>query len=352
MDGKPKILIASILKPVDDVRLYYKFGQSLAQTNKYEVNIIGFVSKKALTDENIKTYPIFFFGRLSIKRVFAPIKFLVYTIKVKPKVLIVSTPELLIVSLLYKIIFGSKIIYDVQENYTMNVTYGTNYPPIVKQLIKNAISLSEWVSSYFIDYYFLAEKVYQQQLKFIRNRPAITILNKAIKPIDWHIKGSNFMDKSKAIKLIISGTIGDTYGTLSGIEFFQQFKKHYRQASLTIIGYSANSSFLREVKHLCQSDTSIKLITANVPINHKHIIEEIKKSDLALMPYELNDNLSSRIPTKLYEYLAYGVPMLIPNNAQWLEILNTHKAGFAVDFVTPNMADCIINLITIDLLHH
>lgn len=48
MDDKIKILIASVLKPADDVRSYSKIGQSLAQTNKYEVNIIGFDSKRKM----------------------------------------------------------------------------------------------------------------------------------------------------------------------------------------------------------------------------------------------------------------------------------------------------------------
>ena len=43
---KKKIVIASVLKPVDDVRAYWKLSQSMAKTNKYEVNIIGNDGKK------------------------------------------------------------------------------------------------------------------------------------------------------------------------------------------------------------------------------------------------------------------------------------------------------------------
>jgi hypothetical protein len=35
-------VLTSILKPVDDTRMFEKFGVSLGQTNKYDVNIIGF----------------------------------------------------------------------------------------------------------------------------------------------------------------------------------------------------------------------------------------------------------------------------------------------------------------------
>ena len=45
-------LIASILKPVDDTRLYEKLGKTIGQTTKYRVNIIGFVTKKLPQDSS------------------------------------------------------------------------------------------------------------------------------------------------------------------------------------------------------------------------------------------------------------------------------------------------------------
>jgi hypothetical protein len=46
---KTKVVIASILKPIDDSRMYEKFGLSLEQANEYEINIIGFASKNIPT---------------------------------------------------------------------------------------------------------------------------------------------------------------------------------------------------------------------------------------------------------------------------------------------------------------
>ena len=62
---KPQILvIASVLKPVDDVRMYKKFGKSLARTGKYAVNIVGFQTQATLDDAAIRFHPLFGFSRL------------------------------------------------------------------------------------------------------------------------------------------------------------------------------------------------------------------------------------------------------------------------------------------------
>ncbi|PTB91175.1 hypothetical protein C9994_16025, partial [Marivirga lumbricoides] len=178
MDTKIKILIASVLKPVDDVRAYQKIGRSLAQTNKYDVNIIGFNSKMINKAENISFHPIFNFKRNSISRIKASWKYYKAYIKVKPKLIIVSSPELLIVNYIIRILFGTKILYDVQENYRLNLKYSHAYSSKIKPILSLGIKSIEWMSRYFVSGYLLAEEVYVRQLPFLKNRPYEFIFNK------------------------------------------------------------------------------------------------------------------------------------------------------------------------------
>ena len=99
--ANPIIVVASVLKPVDDVRLYEKFALSLGQTNKYDINIIGFSTKNTPSQSNIKYYPIFKFRRMSIHRVLAPINYWICLRKLQPDLIIVTTAELLPVSCIY-----------------------------------------------------------------------------------------------------------------------------------------------------------------------------------------------------------------------------------------------------------
>lgn len=336
MDDKIKVLITSVLKPADDVRSCYKIGQSLAQTNKYEVNIIGFDSKKKSDIKNILLYPIFNFQRNSIKRIFAPILILKKYLQLKPQLIIVNTPELLWVISIIKIIFGTKFIYDIQENYLFNIRQNQIYSGFNKLVALGYIKLNEKIAQHLADGFFLAEGSYEQQLQFIHNRPYIKLLNKTALELNSDYKSIKY-SMNDAIKFVYSGTIGAEYGTLEAIKFCEKLHQSNKKITLIIIGYSPDYKYFKEVKNLVTNKPYIQLKTDNKPIPQSQIIAEIKKSDIALLPYQLNPNISLRFPTKIYDYLALQKPMIIPPNQTWKAYLDQYKAGICVDFLNPDM---------------
>lgn len=332
MDTKIKILIASVLKPVNDVRAYQKIGRSLAQTNKYDVNIIGFNSKMMNKAENISIYPIFNFKRSSISRLTASWKYYKTFLKVKPQLIIVSSPEILLVSYFIRIIFGTKILYDVQENYRFNLKYSNVYSASFKPIISFAIKSIEWLSRYFVSGYLLAEEAYIYQLPFIKHKPYQLVLNKVIEINHRsNVKPLNFPAGS-ALSLIYSGTIGKEYGTVEAIQFCKNLHKKNEKISLIIIGYSSDYKYLNKIKKSITSSDYIKLIGGDKPVAHESIIEEIERADMAIMPYEINENIGSRIPTKFYEYIALNKPMIIPDHKLWLNMLDEYPAALSLNF--------------------
>lgn len=347
MDGKIKIIIASLLKPIDDTRAFEKIGRSLAQTNKYDVNIIGFESKKTRSEKNISFWPIYSQNRKHLRRLFAPLRLLKICHKVKPQVLIVNTPELLLVSYVNKIIFGTKIIYDIMENYEMNLAYDTIYPKWQKPILHLYLRLVQGLSRYFVSHYFLAERIYAEQLTFIKKGKCTIIENKAI--VDrTHLqaRANNSQINRKERSFIISGTLGKTYGTLAGIQFFKAISSYLPNSTLHIIGYSADSAYKRLLIDKCNSLKNIRLTIANHPIEHELILEAIQQADIGILPYAINDNVKNRIPTKFYEYAALQLPFLIPENEPWLKFITKYNAGITVNFnqgVNYELAQKIIN---------
>src|SRR5687768_5179462 len=91
---KSTIVIASVLKPIDDSRMYEKIGLSLACTGQYDVHIIGCESS-AIQNSKAKQHPIKKFRRVSLGRLMAPWRILFKTLSLKPDVFIIATHELL-----------------------------------------------------------------------------------------------------------------------------------------------------------------------------------------------------------------------------------------------------------------
>ena len=332
MDTKIKILIASVLKPVDDVRSFQKIGRSLAQTNKYAVNIIGFKSKKINKYENISFHPIFNFNRTSIYRLTASWKYYKEYIKVKPEIVIVSSPELLLVNYLIRILYGTPILYDVQENYTQNLKHGSSYPYLLKPILLTLLKAIEQSSRFFISGYILAEETYKEELSFIRGKKYTIIENKVLKPDRVSRSHPVSIDTKRSINMIYTGTIGKEYGTIDAIELVKKLHSINPNFALTITGYSADIQYLESVKQSIKSHSYIELVGGDHPVPHPEIIKIIEQSDMAILPYHINTNLKNRKPTKFYEYLAYNKPMLISQNAKWEEMLDAYPAALFLDF--------------------
>lgn len=337
MERKIVVLIASILKPVNDVRSFEKIGQSMAQSNKYAVNIIGFKSKNSTSYKNISFHPLTPFSRISIGRFMAHFKTMAIAFKVKPQLFIVNTPELLWVSLIIKILFGSKIIYDIQENYQKNILHSGVYPRYIRKLVSWLVGLVEKASKYWVSAYFLAEKIYKNQLTFINNKPNVTLENKAHKTLLNNNLTQVTFSQNQPLKLVYTGTIGHGYGTLSSVKFFKNLLSLNTQHHLTIIGYAANAQYLQLVKHQIAETPNITLITDVGPVPHEEIIAHLNQADLLLLPYESTKNIEGRIPTKMYEALALKKPMICSNNTVLNDFMEHYKAGITIDFETSDI---------------
>lgn len=335
---KKRIAITSVLKPIDDPRNYKKIGISLAETNKYEVNIIGHACKNTPTHPKIKFHPVFKFKRLSFKRIFVSWKIYKTLIKVKPDIIIVNTHELLLVTLLYQIIFGSKIVYDVQENYYQNIRQTQAFPPVLKQLVALYVRAKEWLASPFVDLFLLAEKCYLHELKFtVRN--AEIIENKFVSKEFYSIQSP----KSHSFRFVYTGTIAEEYGIFDALHFIRALTQYVPNLHFTIAGYCHSPHTLKQLKKETRKHAYINLIGDGELLPHNEILNVINESDFAVLPYRLNTYYSQRIPTKIYECLSLKTPMIVRDNPAWNSLFEEFDAFVITDF--RNVDKALVELI-------
>ncbi len=324
---------------MNDVRSYHKIGRSLAQTNKYDVNIIGFKSKKINKAENISLHPIYNFQRNAFSRIKASWKYYKLYLKVKPQIIIVSSPELLLVNYFIRILFGTRILYDVQENYVGNIKFGSTYNSLIKPLLILGIRSVEWISRYFVSGYLLAEEVYTEQLSFIHGKKYEVISNKTLLKVEYNKETPFKIELNRAVKIVYSGTIGKEYGANEAVNFCRSLHEINTNIQLLIIGYSSDSQHLKSLKQSIALLPYVQLKGGDYIVPYEEITTELGNADMAIMPYKLNKNLNQRIPTKFYECLALRIPMIIPDNPYWKSILKPYSAAISVDFNRPEPMD-------------
>lgn len=326
---KKKIVIASVLKPVDDTRMFEKFGLSLSQTNKYDVNIIGFSSKNIFSRAEVDVHPLFKFKRLSAGRVRAPWKFFRKLLQLKPEIVIVNTAELLLVSTAYRIIFGGKLLYDVQENYFRNILYTGNFPAVVRPLLAFPVRGVEWLTRPWVDHYILAEKLYEQEFFFSKGKS--TVVENKYKRITLR-NTTSIPAKTGKIRFLYTGTIAENYGIFHAIRFTNNISLIEEKIELIIIGYCAHEKTLARLKREIMPCSHISLIGGDTPVPHQDIVQAICEADFGLLPYQPDKSIENCFPTKIYEYMAHRLPLLIQDHAPWSRFCNRHKAGIAFDY--------------------
>ncbi|MEM6525982.1 MAG: glycosyltransferase [Bacteroidota bacterium] len=332
--SETKVVLASVLKPVDDSRTYEKIGYSLSQTKKYEVNIIGFEAKNiTLVLPNINLYPAFNFNRLSVRRVIAPFTCLKYYLNSRPDVIIFNTHELILVSVLYKLLFGTRLCYDVRENYYRNIKYGKGFPSVFRGLLAGYVRAKEYLSRSWIDHYFIAEENYEKEFIFTLKKSTV-IQNKF-----HNIHGVSKVKKRGYTNLIFSGTLGETTGIFQAIDLAKSLHKIEPNIQLKIMGRAAQKSTLTKIKKEIENYSWISLIGGDILVNHSLIIEAISKADLGLICYPKNKSTEGSIPTKLYEYLALELPILLEHNPSWEQVCSPYSASVNINFTNFNPQD-------------
>jgi glycosyltransferase involved in cell wall biosynthesis len=321
-EKKKTIVIASILKPVDDTRMAEKIGRTLAELNHVDVFVIGYPAFAKISGLN--TIELNRFGRLSLKRIFAAWQVLIHVLRIHPKVLIVTTHELLVIALIARLFKGCKLIYDVQENYYRNIKFTKTFPVIIRDLLALYVQTKEIVTSTFFDHYLLAEQSYARELNFI-GRKFTVIENKVVRP------DSIMTDGRDPYALLFSGTLAESTGVFVAINIADKLHEVDSRFTLTIIGFCAKKSELARLHQALSSRPFVRLVGGVELVPHSQIIDKIRTCGAGIIAYPDNPSTVTSIPTKLYEYLGYELPILLTPNPSWEAVCAPLKAAYIFD---------------------
>ncbi len=337
---KRTILIASVLKPVDDTRAFGKLGVTL-EKHGYRVHLVG-RSGSPPASPNLTCHSLGSFGRMSWRRVFAPLQVLVKVLQVKPDVLIVTTHELLIVAIINRIIFGRLFIYDIQENYAANIRFGDAFSALLRGVIAGWGRLTERLAAPLAAGFWLAEKCYRTQLNFLPAGRVWVIENKARKPSQ--VPARKPLNKN-ALSLLFTGTMSGSTGLWYALDLARSLRQVSPGLTLHLAGYCARQSELDRLREELKRLDYITLEGGDTLVPHTRVLELIGQKDIGLVLNPVSPINEHRIPTKLYEYAAYRLPILVTRHRPWVEFVHFYQAGVAVDLRYPDPEKLIESLI-------
>lgn len=323
-----KIVLASVLKPSDDPRMYKKIGKTLAKQG-YEVHTIGSARTSAREETGVTPHDVFRFGRLSIRRALVLFPFFRILLRLKPDLLIVCTFELLPAACLYKLLYRIKIIYDIQENYLKNILHTDVFPKLLRLPLALFVRIRELIHTPFFNGFIFAERCYAREMPFIPKSKSITLEN----TFEGKGRETGRDAARKKRHFLYSGTISEHYGIREAFSFIQKLYKTDPSVSLTVVGVCSVPKLFKELKETTDACAFIDFRVQETPVPHEAILEAAAQADVGLLPYRPNAATAPRIPTKMFEYMAYTLPMVVQEkNSFWEGLCSPHKAAIFIDF--------------------
>lgn len=342
--SEKRILIASLLKPVNDTRMFEKIGLSVSKLSGTQVHVVGYEAPLPLAPPNMHFHPVFNFNRLSFGRLKAQKTYQRLLKSIHPELLIVCTHELLEISRKYCRKYGAKLIYDVQENYALNLTSQRNYPLPARAFLANLVRKTEKKAAPVVSHFLLAERSYAEELTFLQQGKYSFLENK-YKPETAYTSPVTPVKLAQGpLGLLYSGTIAALYGVFDAVALAEQLHALDESIRLTIIGYCADSQTLQQLRNLITNKSYIRLIGGDTLVPHAQILQAISQSHVGLLPYHPNPSTEKCIPTKLYEYMAYALPMLVQHNPLWQSMVDANNAGSMIDFKSACPSEVLLRI--------
>ncbi|MBX0289791.1 glycosyltransferase [Hymenobacter sp. HSC-4F20] len=332
------ILLASVLKPLDDTRMLGKFGRTLASRSGTVVHVAGRQAPTpASLPTTLRTHTLLKGTRLSLDRLRAQGRYWRLLRELQPQVVFVHAPELLPLTVLWQVLGrGRRFVYDVRENYALNILTQQVYPAWARRLLAGLVRRLETLAARRAAAVLLAERSYAEELPFARPERTLLLENK-YQPYPSEAPISAFPRRLPAphepLHLVYSGTVSELNGVWEAIRFTQHLRTAWPLAHLTIVGACQQPGLLpRLLAAVRESQGAVTLIGGAGLVPHAEVVDTMQRSHLGLLPYRPHPSTARCVPTKLFEYLAHGLPLLVPPNPLWQKLTEQHGAGLTFDF--------------------
>lgn len=233
----------------------------------------------------------------------------------------IHDPELIPLAYVLKRETGASIVYDMHEDYRW-------HGPVEGRVIRG---VERWCFRW-VDHVILAESSYRSiveegsvEATFVGNymRPRN---NASPSPPPRNKPGDPF-------RLLYTGVVGASRGLFHMIDVVDSFRVAGRDAVLNVVGICnfksqrqrAEASIDQRNLHHC-----IQRVGWDSYVPAADMVSYYQAADVGLALFDPEPNYVHSTPTKFFEYLHFGLPILCSDFPRWRQFIEQHKCGAVV----------------------
>jgi glycosyltransferase involved in cell wall biosynthesis len=302
-----------------DTRIFYRMCRSLSSI--YTVHLIA-VHEKEETKEGIHIIPFKRYHSRNFRMAFAWLHMFFKALKTKAKIFHLHDPELIPCGMLLKMM-GKKVILDIHENIAEDIF---DKPWIRNQnwAYKVFHIFEKWACKNF--FILLAESSYEKRYKKLNAKYEVVQNFCDTKFFTPFVK-TEYQHK---LNLFYIGIILENRGILQICEVLNKLNQEGYQANFHCVG-ELYSDLEKKIKNLpyYQSIENQLHFYGRLPLDEGY--KMAKDMDIGLCIIWPMNNSRESYPTKLFEYMAVGLPILTSNFDLYKKTVEDNFCGVCID---------------------
>jgi len=322
-----------------DVRIFHKQARTLAQSG-WDVTLIAPSDRPAQEVDGVRILGLPRAPRW--RRPLNWLRALRLALRHRADVYHIHDPELLLIAPLIRVWAGRPLIYDAHEILSRNVRLKEWLPAVVRPWLGYLAGLGEGLLSRATSAVICVTGPQFELYERIRGRPPI-LLVRNYPWRDYH--GDATAVKREPVVIFVGGLTG-ARGVTVLLQAFASVAAQVSSAQLWLVGPAEPPSYetlMRE--RLVESGlTGVVKLFGRVPF--PQVRELLSQSAVGVVTYLPLGDYSQSLPTKLFEYMATGLPCVCSNIPLWADIVEQAACGLIVDPTDASaVAEAIIHLL-------
>lgn len=315
----PRVAILTSVHPWNDPRIFLKEAASLAAAG---LNVT-LVAEREMDDviDGIKLLAIPPARNRWERMMLSPLRILVRARNAQ--IVHFHDPELIPAGLLFKLL-GKRIVYDVHEDLPRTVEYKYWIPRPLRRIVARITEIIESVSAHFFDLIVAATPTIgarfpPQKTVVVQNFPILSELT-VPDPVPYMTRRSRF---------IYVGSVSSDRGAIQMVDAITQIRDPC--AELLIVGNCSPAQLLEEMK---SRDHGGHMRYVGYK-GRKEIGELLTSARVGIVALQPKQNYLYSFPTKLFEYMSAGLPVIASDFPIVREIVDADGLGLLVEPTDP-----------------
>jgi len=232
----------------------------------------------------------------------------------------VHDPELLPVAFLLREATGARIVYDMHENYRAK-------GPILGRALR---TLERWAFRW-VDHVLIAEESYRSIVE--AGPVSSTYIPNYFRPIGDARLGAPAKAGHTPTRLLYTGTLSASRGLRTMVELAARIRRAGRPETIDLVGICRYEKQRAWAKARIQEEDLSSILSRvgwDAYVRPSAMPPHYRRADVGLALFQPHPNHRGSIPTKFYEYLHYGLPLICSDIPLWRRFVERHGCGAVV----------------------